>query len=246
MSLLVDRLNGVFRSSLSFTRCQLSGNAERIRARGALEGARQPRERLDRLAVLVPALHRAVVQAQRERGVRDRRWCRAPRSARGRCARWRSASALRLCLRRPCARARASASTLRAQHDHRIGRTRRSRPRRLSTAPCAPPDRRASCSVTRRLRERRRRFLRQQLAHHRVIGAQPLAHALEAVAEAQLLELRVDRHGGAELLLDARQRAVGELAEALRHSAWRARRRRAPACARSSTSRPWKPAPLSR
>ena len=45
MSLFVERLNGVFMSSLSFTRCQLSGIEERIRAGGALERARQARER---------------------------------------------------------------------------------------------------------------------------------------------------------------------------------------------------------
>src|SRR5207248_10998130 len=46
------------------------GDPERLLAGGALEQARQARERLDFVPVLLPALHRADVQAQGEGGIR--------------------------------------------------------------------------------------------------------------------------------------------------------------------------------
>ncbi len=189
MSLLVDRLNGVFMSSLSFDALPALRDAERIGAGGALEGARQPRERLDRLAVLGPALHRAVVQAQRERGVRIHAGAERGETRRARCrsvAERTGASTLSSYALRT---ARASGVDAARQHDHRIVR-------RGDGGRAAFPQFQAHGRIGelrlghQALGERRRRFLRQQLAHHGVIRAQPLAHALEAVAEAQSLRAR--------------------------------------------------------
>ena len=124
--------------------------------------------------------------------------------------------------------------------------TRRPRRCRPSTAPCARRDRRACCSVTTRLREVGGRFLRQQLAHHRMIGAQPLAHALQAVAEAQ----RSRAPGRPAAWRRAAARCAAARHRCIRGSAWRwacrARRCRAPGRARNSPGGPGSRRRLSR
>ena len=69
MSLFVERLNGVARSSVALRLLPARGNAERRLTRRALEQPVELRERLDGRAVLDPALHAAEVQPQRERRV---------------------------------------------------------------------------------------------------------------------------------------------------------------------------------
>ena len=76
MSLLLDRSKRVSHVKLAAHRDPAVGDAERILTGGALEQRRQMRERLDLAAVLLPALHRAEVQPQREGGIRRLRWRR--------------------------------------------------------------------------------------------------------------------------------------------------------------------------
>ena len=71
MSLLVERLNGVFMSSASFARSASVSGTRNGSAPVARSNARDSRVNGSTgCAVLVPALHRAVVQPQRERRVR--------------------------------------------------------------------------------------------------------------------------------------------------------------------------------
>ena len=70
MSLLVDRSKRVCRLSVSFTFSQRVRDPEGLLAGGALEQARQVREGGHLLSLLVPALHGAEIQPQREVGIR--------------------------------------------------------------------------------------------------------------------------------------------------------------------------------
>ena len=63
------------------------------------------------------------------------------------------------------------------------------------------------------LGQRLRRFFGEQPAHHRIVGAEPLAHALQAEGQGDAFKFRIDRHRRGQFLLDARQGSVGELAQ---------------------------------
>ena len=64
-------------------------------------------------------------------------------------------------------------------------------------------------------RERVGRVLQQQLPHERLIGAEPLAHALEREGQCQPLQLRMRPAPGLQLLLEARQGGVAIFAQAV-------------------------------
>ena len=235
MSLLVEKLNGVFGSSLSFAFEPALRHANGSSPVARSIQARQARERLDLLAVLHPALHGAVAQAQRERRVRIH-----ARAERGEAR-------LRDLLRRGAHRrlhfvlvalAHGADALVDELGELRSSdrRTRRRPARRLSTAPCAPADRRASSPAISRFGERVRRFLAEQLAHGRVVRAEPLAHALERERQRELLELRIDRRVGAAAAARCAAAPCRDTRAAAPRSAWRARRRRARACAHSGTA----------
>src|SRR5207244_5093569 len=63
-------IEGRLRIELRPQRKPAVGNAEGLLARGALEQARESGEGLDLAAVLLPALHGAEVETQREGGIR--------------------------------------------------------------------------------------------------------------------------------------------------------------------------------
>ena len=143
MSLLVERLNRVLRSSLPFASSQLSGSLNGSHRWRARRGAPSRVKGGDVLAVLLPALHGAVIESQRE----GRVWVDARASAAKRAFAIFSDAThgrLRLRPRSSCApHVRAHRSPSRARSSDRP--RRRSLPGLLSTAPCGRPDPRASC-----------------------------------------------------------------------------------------------------
>ncbi len=213
MSLLVDRLNGVARSSVARAARQLAGTANggwpvaRSNKRSSL------RERRDGRSVLDPALHGPEVEPQRERGVGIDAGAEDG-----------EARACDVLVRRlddgfdlvlvPSAQLARFRIELPCQHDERIVR---GIDRGLAAVPQLHADGRVGelRAVDEPCGECVGRFGREQTAHDRRVGAQPLAHALERERQRQAFELGIDRQRRRKLLLQARQEAVRELAQPL-------------------------------
>ncbi len=213
MSLFVERLNGVERSSEVLAVLPARGHAERLLTGRALEQPAQARERLDGRAVLDPALHAAEVQPQRERRIGvDARAERCEPRARDLLVRHLD-DRFDVVLVPFAQLARFGVERAR-EHDERVRR-------RVDGGLAAVPERHADRGVgeARAVDEARRDLVgslrREQALHDGRIGAEPFAHALERERQRQPLELGIDRHGRAELLLQARQEAVRVLAQPL-------------------------------
>ena len=189
------------------------GDLERRLARGTLERATELRVGFDRRTALRPALHGAVVQAQREGRIRvDLRAVDLEAGAGDLLlgGRDRRLHLVVVALAQRTGRR----VDLACELDHRVvgGRDR---------GAAAVPERETHRGVGELRpidelgRQRVRRVLGEQLAHGGVVRAEPLAHALEAEGHRQTLDLRVDGRRRPELLLHAGQLRIGELAQTL-------------------------------